>query len=88
MFAIAVAIGNRLFLEFNASPRGISTPRTDPPCFMKRAPFSAFPALLLAAAILTAGCGHAQPDSALLTLEKEIALPGVEGRIDHFSVDV
>jgi hypothetical protein len=55
---------------------------------MKRAPFSPFPAPLTAAAMLAAGCGHAQPDSALLTLEEEIALPGVEGRIDHFAVDV
>ena len=55
---------------------------------MKRAPFSPFPVLLTAAVILATGCGHAQPNSALLTLEKEIALPGVEGRIDHFSVDV
>jgi hypothetical protein len=27
-------------------------------------------------------------DVGLLLLEKEIAVPGVEGRIDHFSVDV
>jgi len=27
-------------------------------------------------------------DSGPLRLEKEIPLPGVEGRIDHFSVDV
>ena len=27
-------------------------------------------------------------DVGTLLLEKEIALPGVEGRIDHFSVDI
>jgi hypothetical protein len=31
---------------------------------------------------------HAQSDSSLLKLEKEIPLLGIEGRVDHFSVDV
>jgi hypothetical protein len=38
--------------------------------------------------LLIAGTIHAQSDSSLLKLEKEILLPGVEGRVDHFSVDV
>jgi sugar lactone lactonase YvrE len=52
---------------------------------MKTAPTFSFPILLI---LLTTGAIHAQSDSSLLKLEKEIALPGVEGRIDHFSVDV
>lgn len=58
---------------------------------MKTEPFSPFPLLLVlltVGTILAIGCGQAQSDPALLKLEKEIALPGVEGRIDHFSVDV
>jgi hypothetical protein len=42
-------------------------------------------ALLLA--LLNAALSMGQ-DVGTLLLEKEIALPGVEGRIDHFSVDV
>ena len=39
--------------------------------------------------ILFASCSrHAQGYPVSLTLEKEIGLPGVEGRIDHFSDDV
>jgi DNA-binding beta-propeller fold protein YncE len=33
-------------------------------------------------------CAYGQDDRSPLKLEKEIALAGVEGRIDHFSVDV
>jgi hypothetical protein len=42
---------------------------------------------LLAATIVALSSVNAQNTSAL-HLEKEILLPGVEGRIDHFSVDV
>ena len=43
---------------------------------------------LLSIAILVAVArGSEQQDPGLLRLEKEIPLPGVEGRIDHFSVD-
>jgi DNA-binding beta-propeller fold protein YncE len=38
--------------------------------------------------LLTIGVIHAQSDSTWLKLEKEILLPGVEGRIDHLSVDI
>src|SRR5437016_5049972 len=38
-------------------------------------------------ALLSAALSMGQ-DVPTLLLEKEIALPGVEGRIDHFSVDV
>jgi DNA-binding beta-propeller fold protein YncE len=58
---------------------------------MKTAPVSPLPsllALLTAGALFAVGCSRAQSDSALLKLEKEIVLPGVEGRVDHFSVDV
>jgi DNA-binding beta-propeller fold protein YncE len=43
--------------------------------------------LLSIAILFTAARGSGQLDPGLLRLEKEIALPGVEGRIDHFSVD-
>ena len=43
--------------------------------------------LLLPATIVALSSVHAQVTSSL-HLEKEIPLPGVEGRIDHFSVDV
>ena len=43
--------------------------------------------LLLPATIVALSSVHAQ-DASSLYLEKEIRLPGVEGRIDHFSVDV
>lgn len=43
--------------------------------------------LLLPATIVALSSVHAQ-DTSSLHLEKEIPLPGVEGRIDHFSVDV
>jgi DNA-binding beta-propeller fold protein YncE len=52
---------------------------------MKLRPTSALFNLLL---LLTIGTIHAQSDSPLLRLEKEIALPGVKGRIDHLSADV
>jgi DNA-binding beta-propeller fold protein YncE len=38
--------------------------------------------------LLAIGAIHAQSDSTWLKLEKEIVLPGVEGRIDHLSVDI
>lgn len=38
--------------------------------------------------LVTIGTIHAQSDATWLKLEKEIALPGVEGRIDHLSVDI
>ena len=42
----------------------------------------------LAGGMLFAGaCAYGQDDRSPLRLEKEIALAGVEGRIDHFSVD-
>jgi DNA-binding beta-propeller fold protein YncE len=43
--------------------------------------------LLLPATIFALSSVHAQ-DTSSLHLVKEIPLPGVEGRIDHFSVDV
>ena len=43
--------------------------------------------LLLPATIVALSSVNAQ-DTSSLHLEKEIPLPGVEGRIDHFSVDV
>lgn len=43
--------------------------------------------LTLFLALLSAALSMGQ-DVGPLLLEKEIALPGVEGRIDHFSVDV
>src|ERR1700741_4080359 len=54
--------------------------------------FSALPLVpsllrLLAATIVALSSVYAQ-DASPLHLEKEIPLPGVEGRIDHFSVDV
>jgi DNA-binding beta-propeller fold protein YncE len=58
---------------------------------MKNLSLSAFRTLVtaLCAGMLFASCSrHAQADPALLTLEKEIVLPGVEGRIDHLSEDV
>ena len=58
---------------------------------MKTLSLSAFRALVgvLCAGMLFVSCSrHAQADPALLTLEKEIVLPGVEGRIDHFSEDI
>src|SRR5260370_12389931 len=42
---------------------------------------------LLAVTIVALSSVYAQ-DASPLHLEKEIPLPGVEGRIDHFSVDV
>jgi len=45
------------------------------------------PALMLFLGLLNASLSLAQ-GAGPLVLEKEIALPGVEGRIDHFSVDV
>jgi hypothetical protein len=38
--------------------------------------------------LFSAACAYGQEDRSPLRLEKEIALAGVEGRIDHFSVDV
>ena len=38
--------------------------------------------------LLTIGVIHAQGDFTWLSLEKEIVLPGVQGRIDHLSADV
>ena len=58
---------------------------------MKNLSFSAFCTLVgaLSAGMLLASCSRqAQDHPASLTLEKEIVLPGVEGRIDHFSEDV
>ena len=43
--------------------------------------------MTLLLALLSAALSMGQ-DVGTLLLEKEIALPGVEGRIDHFSVDV
>jgi DNA-binding beta-propeller fold protein YncE len=54
--------------------------RVPPAC---RALFS----LLSIAILFAAARGSGQQGPGLLRLEKEIALPGVEGRIDHFSVD-
>src|SRR5262245_47729556 len=62
-----------------------SYPKSPPSCFMKTAIAFSFTFLLV---LLTTGAIHAQSDSTSLKLEKEIALPGVEDRIDHFSVDV
>jgi DNA-binding beta-propeller fold protein YncE len=44
------------------------------------------PALNIATLLIPAS-GYGQQDPRLLRLEKEIALPGVEGRIDHLSAD-
>jgi WD40 repeat protein len=58
---------------------------------MKNLSFSAFCTLVgaLSAGMLLASCSRqAQDHPAALALEKEIVLPGVEGRIDHFSEDV
>ena len=58
---------------------------------MKNLYISAFRTLVaaLGAGMLLANCSlHAQDHPALLALDKEIVLPGVEGRIDHFSEDV
>jgi len=49
---------------------------------MKIAPAFSFPTLLI---LLTTATIHEESDSTLLKLEKEIDLPGVEGRIDYFS---
>jgi hypothetical protein len=38
--------------------------------------------------LLSVACAYGQEDQSPLRLEKEIALAGVKGRIDHFSVDV
>jgi hypothetical protein len=46
----------------------------------------ALAALIVAVVFIPAG-GYGQQDPGLLQLEKEIPLIGVEGRIDHFSVD-
>lgn len=50
--------------------------------------FRAFVAALSSAMLFVAPRGYGQQNSGPLRLEKEILLPGVEGRIDHFSVDV
>jgi DNA-binding beta-propeller fold protein YncE len=58
---------------------------------MKNLSLSGFRTLVgvLCTGMLFASCSrHAQADPVLLTLEKEIVLPGVEGRIDHFSPDI
>jgi len=48
--------------------------------------FAAF-RTLIAGMLLASGGGYGQDGPGLLRLEKEIPLPGVEGRIDHFSVN-
>jgi hypothetical protein len=58
---------------------------------MKNLSLSQFRTLVaaLSAGMLLASCSRREQDHpALLTLEKEIVLSGVEGRIDHFSEDV
>jgi hypothetical protein len=60
-------------------------PNSPPSCFMKTAASLSLAILLI---LLIAGTIHAQSDSSLLKLEKEIPLLGIEGRVDHFSVDV
>jgi hypothetical protein len=52
------------------------------------AAFRALVALLSIAIVFVAARGYGQQDPGPLRLEKEIPLKGVEGRIDHFSVDV
>jgi DNA-binding beta-propeller fold protein YncE len=44
-------------------------------------------ATFTAGMLLAANYACGQDDRSPLRLEREIALPGVEGRIDHFSVD-
>ena len=56
----------------------------------KQFPFSFgfLPSLRLIPATIVALSSTYAQDASPLQLEKEIPLPGVEGRIDHFSVDV
>lgn len=51
-------------------------------------PWTTFASVL--ATVMLSGCANAQPsaESSPLTLEREIALSGVKGRIDHLALDV
>jgi DNA-binding beta-propeller fold protein YncE len=50
--------------------------------------FGIFVAAFAIGILFAIACGYGQDDPALLSLEKEIPLPGVEGRIDHLSADI